>query len=267
MTRPYAEVIGDPIAHSKSPLIHNFWLAKLGIDAEYRKTHVRAAELADYFTRRREDAKWRGCNVTIPHKQAVVPHLDSLDARAEAVGAVNTIVAAGLVGFNTDVAGIIEPLAEVALAGREVAVIGAGGAARAAVAALQQLGAGEISLLNRTLGKAAELLRVAGANRRALPLDAPLDDVALVVNTSSLGMTGQAALALDLSRVADDCVVFDAVYAPLDTPLLIAARARGLRTIDGLHMLVGQAAAAFELFFGQPAPREHDAELRALLTA
>lgn len=263
MIRPYAEVIGDPIAHSKSPLIHNFWLEKLGIDAEYRKTHVRPDELADYFTQRRGDAEWRGCSVTIPHKQAVQTHLNGLDPAAQSIGAVNCIVAdaTGLNGYNTDVAGITEPLRAAGFSGKSAVLIGAGGAALAALAAFRDLRITHVTVANRSLDKARAI------HPQVVGIDELRPSADLLFNATSLGMIGQPPLDLDLTAMPDTGIVFDAVYAPLETPLLATARARGLRTIDGLQMLVGQAAAAFELFFGQPAPRQHDAELRALLTA
>lgn len=261
MTRPYAEVIGDPIAHSKSPLIHNFWLRKLGIDAEYRKTHVRPDELAAYFEQARADSHWRGCNVTIPHKSAVLPFLAAIDPAAAPIGAINTIIASKLLqGFNTDVIGITDPLCRIGFNGKRALLIGAGGAAKAALAAFRQLGISKVTVANRSEDKA----RLVHSN--VIGLDSPLPPVDLLFNATSLGMTGQPQLDLDLAVLPENCIVFDAVYAPLDTPLLLAARKRGLRTIDGLSMLVGQAAVAFELFFGQAAPREYDAELRAVLT-
>ena len=285
MTRPYAEVIGDPIAQSKSPAIHNFWLAKLGIDAEYRACHVKSDQLADYLSARRAYLQWRGCNVTRPHKQAVMPLLHSVEQPAARVGAVNTIYPAFdrlLAGQNTDVAGFLEPLepmlAQPSLM-RMARVFGAGGAARAVVAALAARGF-IIVLAARDPAKARALLDelAPGADHHAVDLahftpatDFAFDDRAgifdLVVNASPLGMAGQAALQLDFSHVPPGAVVYDIVTHPLDTPLLAEARARGLATIDGLSMLIGQAAAAFEMFFGQPAPRQHDAELRGLLTA
>jgi shikimate dehydrogenase len=142
MTRHYAEVIGDPIAQSKSPAIHGFWLGKLGIEADYRACHVRPEELADYLAARRADALWRGCNVTMPHKQAVMPLLDRIDPPADAIGAVNTILPLGdgqMAGTNTDAAGFLEPLAaDLAQTHyfRMARVLGTGGAARAIIAAL-----------------------------------------------------------------------------------------------------------------------------------
>ena len=262
----YAEVIGDPIGHSKSPMIHNFWLAKLGIDAEYRACHVRPDELGDYFARRRGDAKWRGCNVTVPHKVAATRLVDDIAADARAIGAINTVVRQqGLIGYNTDVAGFLEPLGETAI--RAATVIGAGGAARAVLAGLASRGVRWVSLQNRSIDKAKALLDEFALQGCAVPVGGEGPTADLLVNASSLGMTGQPELPPVVGQLADGGTVYEIVYAPLETGLLKAARERGLPTIDGLAMLIGQAAAAFEKFFGQPAPRQHDAELRALLTS
>ncbi|MEO6091505.1 MAG: shikimate dehydrogenase [Novosphingobium sp.] len=283
MSRTYAEVIGDPIAHSKSPLIHNFWLSKLGIDAEYRACHVRPGELAGYFARRRGDARWRGCNVTIPHKQTVIRVLDRLDSRAQRIGAVNTVVRnadATLAGFNSDAAGFLEPLRPLSVRDndgrRELAlVLGAGGAARAVVCALWDEGY-HIDILNRDVAKARSLSDAFGTPDTSFgPLEQPSAPLLyssggspnLLVNTTSLGMDGMPPLDISLSRVSANTIVYDLVYSPLRTPLLVEAQARGMKTIDGLAMLIGQAATAFARFFGVPPPREYDAELRALLTA
>lgn len=278
MSPPYAEVIGDPVAHSKSPLIHDFWLAKLGIAAEYRKTRVRPDQLAAYLAARRGDPGWRGCNVTVPHKEAVLPLIETLDPSAGRVGAVNTIVAGAgerLIGHNTDVDGILAALPAALMApGAEVCLIGAGGAARAALAACKRRGIAKIRISARDR-PAAERLR---AEFRLEGRVAALDDAhnirtaEVIINATSLGMIGKPAMPQAiLDHLADPLlpgvVVFDMVYAPLDTALLVAARSVGSRTVDGLQMLVAQAAAAFALFFGARAPREHDAELRALLTA
>jgi shikimate dehydrogenase len=242
----YAEVIGDPIGHSKSPLIHNFWLGKLGIDAEYRACHVRPDELAGYFAARRKDPDWRGCNVTIPHKVAALQLADFRDDVAISVRATNCVVQNAqrvLVATNTDCDGFNEPIVDVDLDGRDVAVIGAGGAARAVIMVLR------------------------GRNVGWVTIDDPLhENTAMVVNCTPLGMTGYPPLEVDLSRLKSDAVVYDIVYAPLETELLADARKRRLRTIDGLSMLIGQAAVAFEVLFGKVPPREHDAELRELLT-
>jgi shikimate dehydrogenase len=279
---PYAEVIGDPIAHSKSPLIHGYWLEKLGYRSDYRKTRIEPAELEAYFAERRGDADWLGCNVTIPHKQAVRACLDRLDPAAERIGAVNLVVREGgqLVGYNSDAAGFLEPLRPLLVQRhlfRMARIIGAGGAARAVAHALWRQGF-TIVIIARDAEK-AEALRsefdpahsyVGALADLAFPTDFGFDDrqgiLDLVVNTTSLGMTGQPPLQLDFSHVPPGAIIYDIVYAPIETPLLTEARARGLRTFDGLEMLVGQAAVAFEKFFGHPAPREHDAELRDLLT-
>jgi shikimate dehydrogenase len=268
--RPYAEVIGDPISHSKSPLIHSFWLDALDIAADYRRCHVRHDELADYLAARADDPHWRGCNVTLPHKLAVMDLVeDPGDVRA-GIGAMNTLLRqpdGTIIGTNTDAGGFWTPLTDLELAGREVVVVGAGGAARAVLFALKQVGCGPVTILNRNVLKASALLARFGLNGRALPLDARLPAAALLVNASALGMSGQPPLELDLAPLPDDALVYDIVYAPLATPLLIQAEERGLHTVDGLEMLVGQAALAFELFFGAPPPRERDAELRELLLA
>ena len=282
----YAEVIGDPIAQSKSPAIHGYWLGKLGIEADYRATHVRAGELADYLHDRSADEAWRGCNVTMPHKQAVMEHLARLHPLGERIGAVNTIVReadGSLTGYNTDVAGFIEPLRpllERRHLFRMARVIGTGGAARAIVAALADENV-TIVLAGRDPAKARKLLdeldpggehHAADLAHFADPTDFDFDDRAgcfdLIVNASPLGMAGQPPLAFDLSHAPPGSVVYDIVTHPADTPLLQAARTAGLHTIDGLSMLIGQAAVAFEKFFGEPPPREDgDRELRALLTA
>lgn len=267
MNRPYAEVIGDPIAHSQSPLIHQFWLEKLGIAADYRACHIRPDALADYFAGRRADPDWRGCNITIPHKIAALDHVEDRGGVRDSIGAINTVLRDGdaLIGTNTDAAGFFAPIAEMPLDSAPVIVIGAGGAARAVLFALAKAGAGPVTLLNRAPLRGAALLAGFELKGEALPLDAPLPPAALLVNASPRGMTGHDALDIDLSPLPEDAVVYDLVYAPRETPLLAAARARDLDCVDGLEMLIGQAAAAFELFFDKPAPREHDQELRELL--
>jgi shikimate dehydrogenase len=267
--RPYAEVIGDPIAHSKSPLIHGFWLDALGIDADYRACHVTDAGLADYFAQRRADPDWRGCNVTVPHKLAAMAFAEDPGDVRTSIGAMNTVFArdGALIGTNTDAAGFFAPIADLDLAGAPVTVVGAGGAARAVLFALARADVGRVTLLNRNVLKGAALLAAFGLKGKALPLDTTPPPSALIVNASTLGMAGMPDFAPDLSAQPEQCVVYDIVYAPLETPLLAAAEARGLETVDGLEMLVGQAAVAFELFFGQAPPRERDGELRERLLA
>lgn len=280
----YAEVIGDPIAQSKSPVIHRFWLAALGLPGDYRHAHVTAGDLAAYVAQRRDDSEWRGCNVTMPHKQAVIPLVDRLDPSAERIGAVNTIVREAdgtLTGHNTDAAGFLEPLRPFLRNGhlfRMARVLGTGGAARAIVSALADEGF-VLVLAGRDTDKAGALLaelaqgehHVAPLDHFAAPTDFAFDDRAgcldLIVNATSLGMAGQPPLAFDVSHAPPGSIAYDIVTAPLDTPFLRQARAAGLRTVDGLEMLVGQAAVAFRLFFGAEPPRDRDAELRATLTA
>jgi shikimate dehydrogenase len=268
MTQPYAEVIGDPIAHSKSPVIHRFWLEALEIDADYRATRVAAEELGPYFAERAADPAWRGCNITVPHKERALDHVPHPGGIRAPIGAINTVFREDggmLAGTNTDAAGFWSPISALDLKDRPIAVVGAGGAARAVLFALARMEVGPITILNRTPLKAAGLLAAFRLKGQALPLDAKLPPAALLVNASTLGMTGQPPLRLDLTPLPDDAIVYDLVYAPLQTELLQAAEDRGLDTIDGLEMLIGQAAPAFELFFGAEPPRERDDELRALL--
>lgn len=282
MTR-YAEVIGDPIRQSKSPAIHGFWIKKLGLAAEYRAKHVESAALEDFIAERRGDADWRGCNVTMPHKQAIMPLMDRLEPLAKRVGAVNTVVKASdgkLVGRNTDVAGFLEPLSVRLRAKhyfRMARVIGTGGAARAIVAGL----AGEgftLVLAGRNPDKARALLDELDprGEHHAAPLshfvdatDFAFDDregcCDLVVNASPLGMRGQPPLAFDWSHAPPGSIAYDIVTDPVETEFLRKAREAGFETIDGLAMLIGQAAAAFTHFFGVEPPRDHDAELRERL--
>ena len=270
MSRPYAEVIGDPIAHSKSPAIHRFWLDRLKIEADYRATQVRTAELGAYFERRSADRNWRGCNITVPHKEAALAHVPDPGGVRQSIGAINTVFhdeGGDLAGTNTDAAGFWSPISGLDLKGKNVAVIGAGGAARAVLFALTRMDVGEITILNRTPMKAAGLLATFGLKGKVLPLNGTLPPAALLVNASTLGMRGQPPLNLDLSPLPEDAIVYDLVYAPLQTRLLQAAEDRDLETVDGLEMLIGQAALAFELFFGAEPPRDADDELRALLTA
>ncbi len=275
--KPFAEVIGDPIAHSKSPVIHNFWLDRLGIDAAYRVCHVRPDDLEAYFTARRDDPDWRGCNVTIPHKQAVQPFLDELDEKAGAIGAVNTVFGrgdGGLIGTNTDIDGVAEAIAAAQSKAANAVVIGAGGAARAAFAELARGNWADVCVIARSPEKAARATAECGLEARIVPFaesgDA-LQGARLLINATQLGMTGQEPMASsimeNLRRMDGNALVFDMVYAPLETELLEAARALGLRSSDGLSMLIGQAATAFTRFFGESPPRQFDEILRARLVS
>ncbi|HTH29600.1 MAG TPA: shikimate dehydrogenase [Sphingobium sp.] len=268
---PYAEVIGDPIAHSKSPVIHNHWLRELDIEAEYRKTHVTREGLAAYFLSRRADPDWLGCNVTIPHKVAVMDYVeDPGDVRGR-IGAMNTIACetgGPLIGTNTDAGGFLQPLDAIGWRGEEAVLVGAGGAALAIGFALGARGVRHLTVMARDPAKGQALLDRCGLEGCVIAFTDTLPATRLLVNSSPLGMTGQPPLDLDLAPLPDDATVYDIVYAPLETGLLGAARNRGLATIDGLAMLIGQAALAFEIFFDALPPRDdNDAALRALLTA
>lgn len=270
MNVPYAEVIGDPISHSRSPLIHRFWLAKLGLSGDYRRKRVAPGDLANYLDRACADADWRGCNVTIPHKISIMNLVADPAGVRETIGAMNTVTRAAdgsVQGTNTDAAGFGTTIEHLDLAGAHALIIGAGGAARAVLFGLRAAGIGFVTLQNRDVGKAAELLARFGMAGEARPLGSPPPAASLVVNASALGMVGMPTLDVDLDGMPPEAVVYDAVYAPLETPLLTRARARGLRTIDGLEMLVAQAALAFALFFGVEPLRAFDRELRAALTA
>ena len=285
MIDPQAHVIGDPIAQSKSPVIHRFWLEKAGMKGAYDAVRVEPGGLPDYLASCRDDRSWAGCNVTMPHKQDIMPLLDRLDPVARRVGAVNTVTRGsdgGLVGWNTDVAGFLEPLGpmlEQRHLFRMARIIGTGGAARAIVAGLAAAGF-TIVLAGRNPAKARALLdelapvgehHAAALELFAAPTDFPFDDrdgcCDLVVNASPLGMRGQPDLAFDWSHAPPGSIAYDIVTDPVRTPFLQNAEAAGLRTIDGLSMLIGQAAAAFGKFYGTPAPRDHDDELRERLCA
>ena len=256
---PRACVIGDPIAHSRSPLIHGFWLSELGIDGSYTREHVTREDLPDFIARLRRGA-YVGANVTVPHKEAVRDLVDGLDPAAEAIGAVNTLWLQGdrLIGGNTDALGFLGNLDQQAPGWHDnlgpAVVLGAGGAARAAVWALAERKAQAIHIVNRSKDRAIALSNaVTGPTEAHAIADLPglLPTAGLIVNATSLGMTGKPPLDIDLSQVPKTCVVNDLVYAPLETDLLEQARALGLVTVDGLGMLLHQAVPGFETWFGQ----------------
>lgn len=270
---PFAEVIGDPISHSKSPLIHGHWLRKLAMHGSYRPTRVQARHLSSFLCARRGHDDWRGCNVTAPHKQAVIPLLDRIDPAAEAVGAVNCIVREGaaLAGYNSDVDGVAAALADVPVDHRRVVLIGAGGGARAALHALLPRYSGEVIILARNAAAAEALRNAAPALVRVAPIadsHAAIAGASLIINATPMGMAHTPAMSAPIltaiGQAAPGAAAFDMVYEPLRTPFLEAAAASGLQTIDGLAMLIGQARRGFELFFGAPPPSD-DEELRSLL--
>jgi|1186.fasta_scaffold63595_2 shikimate dehydrogenase len=271
----FAEVIGDPIAQSKSPLIHKYWLDRLSIAGDYVRTLIAADELASFLDGRRSDPDWRGFNVTIPHKQAIIPLLDRLDPHAEAIGAVNCVVPedGALVGYNTDIDGVAAALDSVELSGRKAAVMGAGGAARAVVAYLASRRVGRIALVVRNAERAERLRSLApGVDTHVFGFDdadLAFAGAAAIINASPLGMAGADPMPQSLldavRRHAGGATVFDLVTTPADTEFLSTGAAGGGHPVDGLTMLLGQAARAFELFFGAPAPPP-DETLRDLLT-
>ncbi len=270
-----AGVMGWPVAHSLSPALHGFWLRQHGIDGSYENLAVPPDRLAAAL--RALAAKgFAGCNLTIPHKEAALPLMELLDPAARRIGAVNTVVVGpdgALSGYNTDGAGFIENLrAEIpgwkSSAG-PAAVLGAGGAARAIVDALIQAGSPEIALANRHRDRAEQLAKSFGPKIKVLEWAdraKALAKAALLVNTTSLGMEGNPPLELDLAGLPAGAAVCDIVYAPLETALLKAAKARGLRTADGLGMLLHQARPAFKLWFGV-LPEVSPALRRAVLAA
>ena len=200
---------------------------------------------------------------------AALDHVEDPGGLRDSIGAINVVFRGekgALTGTNSDAGGFYTPIAGLDLVDESVIVIGAGGAARAVLFALAQADVGDVVILGRNPLKAAGLLAHFGLKGRVLPMDARLPDASLLVNASPLGMTGQEPLDLDLSPLPDNAIVYDLVYAPLETGLLKAAHARGLETVDGLEMLIGQAAIAFELFFGVAPPSDCDEELRAKLT-
>ena len=264
-------VIGWPAGHSRSPLIHNFWLAQAGIDGVYERAAVSPANFPDFVRNLRANG-YVGANVTIPHKEAAFRMLDEASETARALGAANTLwfEDGRLMGDNTDVRGFLAHLDEAAPGwnAETATVIGAGGAARAVAFALMSRGVRDLRLVNRTKARAAALAESAGAAVRVYGWDAlaeALDGAGLLVNTTSLGMAGQPALDIDLAPLSPEAVVYDIVYVPLETELLEAARARGLRAVDGLGMLLHQAVPGFFHWFG--ATPQVTAELRDLVAA
>jgi shikimate dehydrogenase len=263
--RAFAEVIGDPIAHSRSPVIHQFWLDALGIAADYRRQLVTSADMADYVARVRGDPLWRGSNVTMPLKRLALDLAEEATDRAVAAGAANLLVMreGKLFAANTDVGAIARLVARERAAGRRATsftVFGTGGAARAALVALKLLGIDLIRIQARDMATATKLSVEFGVALAPRPLTARVDSDVLI-NATPLGMAGFPCLNCDLAMVADNGFVFDMVSDPADTPLISAARARGLAVVSGLDMLVEQAAASFELMFDADPPRDRDGEL------
>ena len=253
-------VVGDPISHSRSPLVHNFWLAELGIEGVYEARRVTAGELPDFLDALSRNG-YRGCNVTLPHKESVARLVERTTDLSRALGAVNTLWLAPdgrLHGDNTDVYGFLANLDQEAPDWRRrtkvALILGAGGAARAVLLALLSRGVREIKIANRTLERAIRLTAGQHPGVEALPLErieAALADVDLLVNTTQLGMVGQPKHAFSLAPLKAGALVNDIVYVPLETELMGQARLHGHQTIGGLGMLLHQAVPGFERWFGK----------------
>lgn len=257
-----AGVIGYPVEHSLSPRLHNCWLKQLGIPGTYLPLPARPEQFSKLISAL-HSAGFAGVNITVPHKQAAFALSETVDEAARLTGAVNllTFKNGRLEGFNTDVEGLHASLAEefgeASFKGQKVVVLGAGGAARAAIVALDRMGVAEIRIVNRGRSRMAALIGElrSHTNARLTTYEWPqwptaAEAAALVMNATSGGMTGAPALALSLDRLSKDAAVYDLVYNPLETALLRQARERGHRCANGLGMLMHQAVPSFEAFFG-----------------
>ena len=269
-----AGVMGWPVAHSRSPKIHNYWLQKHGLNGSYVLLPVAPGNLKVALPGLAA-LGFRGCNITIPHKVDAMDLVHTLDPMAKRMGAINTIVVqedGSLKGFNNDGYGYIQSLLDAKPDWRAdtgpITVLGAGGAARAVVLSLADRGAKEIRLLNRSFDKAQALAEEFGGPVKALPWSerhAALEGVALLVNTTNQGMHGNPDLDLQLDALPVSALVSDVIYVPLETPLLAAARKRGNATVNGLGMLLNQARPAFHAWFG--VMPEVTPELRKIIEA
>lgn len=259
MNVPVACVIGWPVKHSRSPVIHRFWLREYGIEGDYVIHPVEPERLAGFFAGF-VDGPFVGCNVTVPHKEAAFAAVDEIEPAGLAIGAVNTVWKDGrrLIATSTDGVGFLANLDETApgwdSAAGPAVILGAGGAARAVLWGLLDRGFAPVHVVNRTVGRAEGLAERFGRDVKAAAwgsLPRLLREARILVNSTSLGMEGQPALDIGLAPLREDCVVADLVYVPLETGLLAAARARGLRTVDGLGMLLHQAVPGFAHWFGR----------------
>ncbi|HWT30813.1 MAG TPA: shikimate dehydrogenase [Propylenella sp.] len=269
-----AGVMGWPVMHSRSPLLHNYWFARHGLDGTYVPLAIRPEGLEEAL-RALPALGFSGCNVTIPHKEAALGILDEVDPAARRIGAVNCVVVradGSLFGCNMDGYGFVQSILQEQPGWRAdsgpVVVIGAGGASRAVVWSLAECGATEIRLVNRSFVRARSLAEEFGAPVRPLPWTergAALEGAATLVNTTSQGMVGEAPLDLDLAALPETALVADIVYVPRETPLLAEARRRGNPTVGGLGMLLHQARPAWKAWFG--IDPEVTPELRAMVEA
>lgn len=264
-----AAVIGWPVSHSLSPLIHMTWAAREGAEATYETIAVEPTDEA--FRKRIKELRaegYRGVNVTLPHKERALRCADKVSDAAGTIGAANMLTFGdeGVVAANSDAAAVRAIVLDLPSRPQTALVLGAGGAARAVLWALKSAGLGRIVLTNRTRSRAEAIADVADAEVADWrTCGDELENADLVINATSLGMKGQPRLDLDHDRLKEGAVVFDIVYSPLETPLLAAAKARGLRTIDGLEMLMRQAVPGYLAWLGTKA--EVDADLRARLEA
>jgi shikimate dehydrogenase len=258
MSAPKACVIGWPIKHSRSPIIHGYWLKHYGLAGSYEKQEVQPNQLQS-FLRNLPASGYVGCNVTIPHKEAACRIVKVIDHLTRRLGVVNTVfVREGSVfGTSTDGEGFVQSLIHssprFSPEGKHFTILGAGGAARAIVGTLVEMGAAELAVVNRTAERSATLRRDFGERVRPVDWSSRSDILAgtdVLVNTTSLGMKGQPALDIDLWRLPSSALVTDIVYTPLETRLLKLARQRGNQTVPGLGMLLYQAVPGFELWFG-----------------
>lgn len=272
MSHPRACIMGHPVAHSRSPMLHGYWLRTLGIDGAYELADV-APEKFDAFFRALKANGFVGGNITIPHKEAAYRLVDRRERAADAIGAVNTVWYEGdtLIGGNTDWLGLVGSLDDIHpgwdAAPGKVVVLGAGGSARASVFAFTERGF-SVSIVNRTHERAAKLAAAFGAHASAhdfTELPQLLGAADVLINNTSLGMAGKPPLAIDLGALKQSAIVYDVVYVPLETELLKAAKARGHRTVDGLSMLLYQAVVGFSHWFG--VTPKVTAEQRAILEA
>ena len=276
MTNPdrflLAGVMGWPVMHSRSPLLHNYWFKQHALAGTYVPLAIRPEGLATAL-RALHPLGFAGCNLTLPHKQAAMAIVDEVDALAKNIGAISCVVAkpdGSLAGTNNDCYGFIQNVKQTRHGWRAdsgpIVVIGAGGGARAVCYGLAQEGAREIRIVNRSWAHAREIAGDFGGPLTALPWEerhASLKDAAMVVNTTSCGMVGQPALDIKLDTLPKSALVADIIYIPLETPLLAAARVRGNPTVDGLGMLLHQGRPAWKAWFGiEP---KVTAELRAMI--
>ena len=257
-----AGIIGWPVKHSRSPLLHSFWLDETGVDGAYLPLPVKPNHI-EQALRGLAVLGFRGCNLTVPHKRAALEVVDRVDSLGRRIGAINTVVVApdgSLAGTNTDAFGFRENLREMVPCWRPssgpAVVLGAGGAARAVIVALSDSGAAEIRIINRTRNRAEAVARDLSTPQTRITIhsweemSSVQNQAGLLVNATSLGMVGEPPLSLDLSSLPLSAPVVDIVYVPLETELLVAARRRGHPAVDGLGMLLHQGRPGFEAWFG-----------------